>query len=86
LALNDTSIQKDSDGMSNPISRWLSSDVGYSFRQSKTAMVAAFIAFVFIFCALFAKWVAPYNPFDAASLELTLLLVSQLVLLRLSSL
>ena len=56
--------------MSNPISRWLSSDVGYSFRQSKTAMVAAFIAFVFIFCALFAKWVAPYNPFDAASLEL----------------
>jgi peptide/nickel transport system permease protein len=56
--------------MSNPISRWLSSDVGYSFRQSNTAMVAAFIAFVFIFCALFAKWVAPYNPFDAASLEL----------------
>jgi len=33
-------------------------------------MLAAFIAFVFIFCALFAKWVAPYNPFDAASLEL----------------
>ena len=33
-------------------------------------MMAAFIAFVFIFCALFAKWVAPYNPFDAASLEL----------------
>jgi peptide/nickel transport system permease protein len=33
-------------------------------------MVAAFIAFVFIFCALFANWVAPYNPFDAASLEL----------------
>ena len=64
------SLKKDLDGMSNPISRWLSSDVGYSFRQSNTAMVAAFIAFVFIFCALFAKWVAPYNPFDAASLEL----------------
>ncbi len=64
------SLKKDLDGMSNPISRWLSSDVGYSFRNSKTAMVAAFIAFVFIFCALFAKWVAPYNPFDAASLEL----------------
>ena len=64
------SFKKDLDGMSNPISRWLISDVGYSFRQSNTAMVAAFIAFVFIFCALFAKWVAPYNPFDAASLEL----------------
>jgi peptide/nickel transport system permease protein len=33
-------------------------------------MVAAFIAFVFIVCAVFAKWIAPYDPFDAASLEL----------------
>ena len=56
--------------MSNPISRWLNSDVGYSFKQSKTAMAAAVIAFIFIFCAVFAKLVAPYNPFDAASLEL----------------
>jgi peptide/nickel transport system permease protein len=56
--------------MSNPLTRWLNTDVGYSFKQSKTAMVAAFIAFVFIFCALFAQWVAPYNPFDSASLEL----------------
>ncbi len=63
-------IQKDSISMSNPLTRWLNTDVGYSFKQSKTAMVAAFIAFVFIFCALFAQWVAPYNPFDAASLEL----------------
>ena len=54
----------------NFISRWLQSDVGYSFRQSKTAMVAAGIAFVFIFCAVFAKWVSPYNPFDAATLDL----------------
>ena len=63
-------IQKDSISMSNPLTRWLNTDVGYSFKQSKTAMVAAFIAFVFIFCALFAQWVAPYNPFDSASLEL----------------
>ena len=54
----------------NFLARWLQSDVGYSFRQSKTAMVAAAIAFVFIFCALFAKWVSPYNPFDAATLDL----------------
>jgi peptide/nickel transport system permease protein len=57
--------------MANPISRWLNTDVGYSFQQSKTAMAAALIAFVFIFCAVFAKWIAPYDPFDAASLELT---------------
>ena len=54
----------------NFLSRWLQSDVGYSFRQSKTAMIAASIAFVFVFCALFAKWVSPYNPFDAATLDL----------------
>jgi len=65
-----TLFQKDSEGMSNPISRWLNSDVGYSFKHSKTAMSAALIAFIFIFCAVFAKWVAPYNPFDAASLDL----------------
>ncbi len=57
--------------MANPISRWLNTDVGYSFQQSKTAMAAALIAFVFIFCAVFAQWIAPYDPFDAASLELT---------------
>jgi peptide/nickel transport system permease protein len=57
--------------MANPISRWLNTDVVYSFQQSKTAMAAALIAFVFIFCAVFAQWIAPYDPFDAASLELT---------------
>jgi peptide/nickel transport system permease protein len=51
--------------------RWWHSDVGYSFRQSPTAMLAALIAFVCVFCALFAGWVAPTNPFDLASLELS---------------
>ena len=51
--------------------RWWHSDVGYSFRQSPTAMLAALIAFACVFCALFAGWVAPTNPFDLASLELS---------------
>ena len=50
--------------------RIFDSDVGYSFRTSPTAIVAALIAFVCIFCALFANWVAPHNPFDLASLDL----------------
>jgi peptide/nickel transport system permease protein len=33
--------------------------------------VAALIAFVCIFCAVFAPWVAPHNPFDLATLELS---------------
>ena len=46
------------------------SEVGYSFRNSPVAMTAAAIAFLCIFCAVFAGWVAPHNPFDLATLEL----------------
>lgn len=52
------------------IARWLDSDVGYSFRSSPTAITAAVIAFICAFCALFAPWVAPHNPFDLSTLEL----------------
>ncbi|WP_395669869.1 ABC transporter permease [Rhodoferax sp.] len=57
--------------MQTLIHRWLDSDIGYSFRTSPTAMVAALIAFVCVFCALFAPWVAPHNPFDLTTLELS---------------
>lgn len=50
--------------------RALDSDVGYSFRTSPTAIVAAVIAAICIFCAVFANWVAPHNPFDLATLDL----------------
>ncbi len=51
--------------------RWLDSDVGHSFRTSPTAIVAAVIAVICLFCAVFAPWVAPYNPFDLTTLELS---------------
>ncbi|MBZ0225328.1 MAG: ABC transporter permease [Comamonas sp.] len=57
--------------MINVLTRWLDSDVGYSFRTSPTAIVAAAIAFVCIFCSVFAGWVSPHNPFDLAALELS---------------
>jgi peptide/nickel transport system permease protein len=47
------------------------SDVGYSFRTSPVAVAAAAVAFVCVFCAVFANLVAPYNPFDLATLELS---------------
>jgi peptide/nickel transport system permease protein len=56
--------------MQAALSRFFDGDVWYSFRTSPVAIVAAAIAFVCIFCALFADWVAPHNPFDLASLEL----------------
>ena len=53
------------------ISKWLDSDVGYSFKTSPMAMVAALVAFICIFCAVFAGVVAPHNPFDLTTLELS---------------
>jgi peptide/nickel transport system permease protein len=53
------------------IKRGLDSDVGHSFRTSPTAIIAAVIAFICVFCAVFAPWVAPHNPFDLATLELS---------------
>ncbi|MCV2368531.1 ABC transporter permease [Roseateles oligotrophus] len=52
------------------LSRFFAGDVWHSFRSSPVAMVAAVIAFICIFCALFAEFIAPHNPFDLASLEL----------------
>ncbi len=54
----------------NTLARWRDSDVWHSFRRSPTAIVAALIAAVCLFCSLFAPWVAPHNPFDLATLNL----------------
>lgn len=51
--------------------RWFDGDVAYSFRTSPVAIVAAAIAFACVFCAVFANWVAPHNPFDLTTLVLS---------------
>jgi peptide/nickel transport system permease protein len=57
--------------MSAWLSRWWDSDVGYSLRNSPTALAAAAIALICVFCAAFAGWVAPHDPFDLTTLELS---------------
>ena len=57
--------------MISRIRQWLDSDVGHSFKTSPTAIVAAIIALICVVAALFAPWVAPHNPFDLATLELS---------------
>jgi peptide/nickel transport system permease protein len=52
------------------IARWFDSDVGHSFRTSPVAIGAALVAFTCAFCAVFANWVAPHNPFDLTTLVL----------------
>ena len=55
--------------------RWFArlgdSDLGYSFRTSPVAMAAAIVALICIFCSVFAGFVAPHNPFDLSTLELS---------------
>ncbi len=53
------------------LERFFDSDVWHSFRSSPMAIGAAVVAAVCIFSALFAPWVAPHNPFDLATLELS---------------
>jgi len=50
--------------------RFLDGDVWHSFKASPMAIVAAVMAFICVFCAVFANWVAPHNPFDLATLDL----------------
>ena len=57
--------------MTSVFSRLWHSDVGYSFRTSPMAIGAALVALICIFCSVFAGLVAPHNPFDLVTLELS---------------
>jgi peptide/nickel transport system permease protein len=46
------------------------SDVAHSFRNTPVAIVAAVVAFILIFAAVFSTWLAPYNVFDLSSVDL----------------
>ena len=54
----------------NALARLWDSDIAYSFRNSPVAIVAFVVAFLLIFSAVFAGWVAPHNPFDLATINL----------------
>ncbi|MES2907398.1 MAG: ABC transporter permease [Pseudomonadota bacterium] len=45
-------------------------DVAYSFRKSPVIIVAALVALVMIGAFMFAPFIAPYDPFNPASLNL----------------
>ena len=51
--------------------RFLDGDVWHSFKHSPVAIAAALIAVTIVFCAVFANLVAPHQPFDLATLELS---------------
>ncbi len=57
--------------MNSTLSSFWDSDIGYSFRTSPVAMAAAAVALICIFASVFAGFVAPHNPFDLTTLELS---------------
>jgi len=59
--------------MAEPASRWtrfLESDLLYSFRRSPVTIVAAIVTLALVLSALLAPLIAPYDPFNPASLNL----------------
>ncbi|SFM17223.1 ABC transporter permease [Variovorax sp. OV329] len=57
--------------MIKQLTRWFDSDIGYSFRTSPVAIGAAIVGAICLFCAVFAPWIAPHNPYDLSTLELS---------------
>src|SRR5947199_315354 len=53
------------------LARWWDADLAYGFRRSPVALVSALVLAVCLAAALFAPWIAPHNPFDLATLNLT---------------
>ena len=53
------------------LARFFDGDVWHSFKRSPTAMIAAVIAALCVFVAVFAPWVAPHDPFDLAAVNLS---------------
>ncbi len=52
------------------VRRFFDSDLWHSFTRSPVVVISAVVTVVFIGAALFAPLVAPYNPFDLASIDL----------------
>lgn len=50
--------------------RFWDNDIAYSFRRSPAAIVAGLITLIFMLIALFAPFVAPFNPFDPSQISL----------------
>jgi len=51
--------------------RFFDGDVWHSFRSSPMAMVAAAVALLCLVAAVGAPWIAPHNPYDLASIDLS---------------
>ena len=70
-ARGDTEHEREILIMSGRLARFLDGDVWFSFKTSPVAIGAALIALLCAVCAFFAPWLAPFDPFDLAALDLS---------------
>ncbi|MEO3429117.1 ABC transporter permease [Pelagibius sp. CAU 1746] len=56
--------------LADGVRRFFHSDLWHSFTRSPVVMISAVITVAFVASALFAPLVAPYDPFDLASIDL----------------
>ena len=57
--------------MNGNLARFFDGDVWFSFRTSPVAIAASLVALLCAVSAFFAPWLAPYDPFDLAALDLS---------------
>lgn len=50
--------------------RFFDGDLWYSFTRSPVVVVSALVTLLFVGAAVFAPWVAPYDPFDLSTVDL----------------
>lgn len=55
---------------SGPFARLMNNDIAYSFLRSPMAIIAGVVTLLFLLMALFAPWIAPFDPFDPTQISL----------------
>ena len=68
--MSDTSLPKHSVKDPSRLRLALQSDFAYQFKRSPVAVVSFAVTLILVLGAIFAPLIAPYNPFDPASLNL----------------
>jgi peptide/nickel transport system permease protein len=63
-------VQSKSPNRQSVLSRFLDSDLWYSFTRSWVTIIAFLVVLALILSSVFAHWVAPNDPFDLASISL----------------
>jgi len=59
------------EGPAGVLHRIADSDLFWSFRRSPVTVAAAVVTFLLVISALLCGWIAPHNPYDLASLDIS---------------